>query len=127
MGDGPDEARLADDVVVDEHEHVALPPREQAARAGQWHAMWKDLVELMREGVRTGRSDTVRPEHTPEAMGRDPRRDDHGGEVYVYRRHEQPCHVCGAKVRTEVLAARNSFWCPRCQPTFRSRARSASV
>jgi len=96
-------------------------------RRGQFDAIWADLVELMAEGVVTGRIDTVRPEHTPEAMGRDPRRDDHGGEVYVYRRHEQPCHVCGAKVRTEVLAARNSFWCPRCQPTFRSRARSASA
>ena len=81
----------------------------------------------MAEGVVTGRIDTVRVEHTPEAMGREPRRDDHGGEVYVYRRHDQPCHVCGAKVRTEVLAARNSFWCPRCQPTFRSRARRAKL
>ena len=40
----------------------------------------------MREGVRNNRIDTVRPEHTPEAMGRPPRVDDHGGEVYVYRR-----------------------------------------
>lgn len=91
-------------------------------RRRQFEAIWRDLVELMTEGVRLGRIDTVRPEHTPGAMGRDPRRDDHGGEVYVYRRHEQACHVCGARVRTEVLSARNSFWCPRCQPTFRSRA-----
>lgn len=92
-------------------------------RRGQVEAIWADLVDLMREGVRTGRIDTVRPEHTPEAMGREPRRDDHGGEVYVYRRHDRPCHVCGTRVRTEVLAARNSFWCPRCQPVFGSRAR----
>jgi endonuclease VIII len=91
-------------------------------RRGQFEAMWWDLVELMRYGVGTGRIDTVRDEHTPEAMGRDARRDDHGGEVYVYRRHNQPCHVCGSKVRTEVLATRNLFWCPRCQPAFRSRA-----
>ncbi|GAB2748658.1 Fpg/Nei family DNA glycosylase [Nocardioides pakistanensis] len=91
-------------------------------RRGQFEAIWADLVALMAEGVATGRIDTVRPEHTPEAMGREPRRDDHGGEVYVYRRHDQACHVCGASVRTEVLAARNSFWCPRCQPVFRSRA-----
>ncbi|HSE07905.1 MAG TPA: DNA-formamidopyrimidine glycosylase family protein [Nocardioidaceae bacterium] len=96
-------------------------------RRGQFEGIWEDLVTLMAEGVATGRIDTVRPEHTPEAMGREPRRDDHGGEVYVYRRHDRPCHVCGAKVRTEVLAARNSFWCPRCQPKFRSRARSASL
>ena len=42
-----------------------------------------------------GRIDTVRPEHTPEAMGRPPRVDRHGGEVYVYRRAGQPCLVCG--------------------------------
>jgi endonuclease-8 len=92
-------------------------------RRRQVEAMWDDLVGLMREGVRTGRIDTVRSEHTPEAMGREPRRDDHGGEVYVYRRDGRPCHACGATVRTAVLAARNSFWCPRCQPIFRSRAR----
>ena len=91
-------------------------------RRGQFAAMWHDLVELMRYGVDTGRIDTVRDEHTPEAMGREPRRDDHGGEVYVYRRHDQPCHVCGSLVKTEVLAARNLFWCPKCQPRFRSRA-----
>ena len=91
-------------------------------RRSQFRAMWDDLVELMSEGVLTGRIDTVRPEHTPEAMGRPPRRDDHGGEVYVYRRQGQPCHVCGQKVRTEVLVGRNLFWCPRCQPRFRSRA-----
>ncbi len=88
----------------------------------QFQAIWTDLVELMHYGVGTGRIDTVRDEHTPEAMNRDPRKDDHGGEVYVYRRHDRPCHVCGSKVKTEILAARNLFWCPRCQPRFRSRA-----
>lgn len=91
-------------------------------RIGQFRALWADLVALMGEGVRTGRIDTVRPEHTPEAMGRVPRTDDHGGEVYVYRRTGQPCLVCGTKVRTQELVGRNSFWCSRCQPTFRSRA-----
>ncbi|MFJ5234807.1 Fpg/Nei family DNA glycosylase [Kitasatospora sp. NPDC088391] len=83
----------------------------------EWDAIWADLVALMREGVEAGRIDTVRPEHTPEAMGRPPRVDDHGGEVYVYRRQDQPCLVCGTPVRTEELAARNLFWCPRCQRT----------
>jgi endonuclease-8 len=100
--------------------HPLRPGR--TLRVGQFRAMWDDLVTLMAEGVRTGRIDTVRPEHTPEAMGRPPRVDDHGGEVYVYRRHGQPCLVCGATVRTQVLSQRNLFWCPRCQPTFRSRA-----
>ncbi|MFE0516655.1 Fpg/Nei family DNA glycosylase [Streptomyces sp. NPDC058964] len=81
----------------------------------EWDAIWNDLVDLMREGVRNNRIDTVRPEHTPEAMGRPPRVDDHGGEVYVYRRANQPCHLCGDPIRTADLAARNLFWCPTCQ------------
>lgn len=100
--------------------HPLRPGR--TLRVSQWHAIWDDLVVLMGQGVLSGRIDTVRPEHTPDAMGRDPRVDDHGGEVYVYRRAGQACHVCGATVRTDVLQARNSFWCPRCQPVFRSRA-----
>ena len=91
-------------------------------RSGQFAALWDDLVELMAEGVRTGRIDTVRPEHTPEAMGRPPRVDDHGGEVYVYRRTGQSCHVCGTTIRTDELLGRNLFWCPHCQRRFRSRA-----
>ncbi|MFD0419923.1 Fpg/Nei family DNA glycosylase [Streptomyces sp. NPDC127108] len=82
----------------------------------QWAAIWADLVDLMREGVRHNRIDTVRPEHMPEAMGRSPRVDDHGGEVYVYRRARQACHICGGEIRTADLAARNLFWCPTCQP-----------
>jgi endonuclease-8 len=81
----------------------------------RWTAMWDDLVDLMTYGVGTGRIDTVRAEHTPEAMGRPPRVDDHGGEVYVYRRAGQACHVCGGTVRTKVLEGRNLFWCPTCQ------------
>jgi formamidopyrimidine-DNA glycosylase len=105
--------------------HPLRPGR--TLRRSQFTAVWTDLVALMADGVRTGRIDTVRPEHTPEAMGRPPRRDDHGGEVYVYRRHGQPCLVCGTRVRTEPLAGRNSFWCARCQPVFRSRARGRTL
>lgn len=94
-----------------------LHPLTPGARVSRrrWDALWADLVELMAYGVRTGRIDTVRPEHEPEAMGREPRADDHGGEVYVYRRHGQPCHVCASIVRTRVLEGRNVFWCPGCQ------------
>jgi endonuclease-8 len=107
--------------------HGLHPLRPGATlRVGQWRAIWDDLVVLMGEGVVANRIDTVRPEHTPEAMGREPRVDDHGGEVYVYRRTSQPCLVCGSTVRTEVLAGRNVFWCARCQPRFRSRAVQSS-
>jgi endonuclease VIII len=107
--------------VLFRHRMHPLRPGRSLRRA-QWQAIWDDLVELLAEGVRLGRIDTVRPEHTPEAMGRPPRVDDHGGEVYVYRRSGQPCLVCGRPVRTQTLAGRNLFWCSRCQPTFRSRA-----
>ena len=80
-----------------------------------WTEMWADLVALMRQGVRRGRIDTVRDEHLPEVTGRAPRRDRHGGEVYVYRRAGQPCLVCGAEIATQVLAGRKLYWCPTCQ------------
>ena len=65
--------------------HPLRPGR--TLRRSQFQAVWDDLRVLLAEGVVSNRIDTVRPEHTPEAMGRDPRKDDHGGEVYVYRRH----------------------------------------
>lgn len=89
----------------------------------EWQGMWDDLVPLMNTGVRTGRIDTVRPEHEPEAMGREPRADRHGGEVYVYRRAGQRCLVCGTLVRIAELAGRNLFWCPGCQRRTRRTAR----
>ena len=84
-------------------------------REDQWAVLWSDLVELMREGVRRGRIDTVRPEHDPVRMGRAPRQDRHGGEVYVYRRAGAPCLVCGAAILTARHVGRNLYWCPRCQ------------
>lgn len=91
-----------------------LPGKE--LERNQFDSIWADLVGLMAEGVVSGRIDTVSPEHTPEAMGREPRKDDHGGEVYVYRRTGQPCYLCGAEIREQVMEGRNLFWCPGCQP-----------
>ncbi|AGP30142.1 Formamidopyrimidine-DNA glycosylase [Corynebacterium terpenotabidum Y-11] len=83
--------------------------------AEELDAIWADMVMLMRYGEQHGRIDTVRDEHTPEAMGRPPRKDDHGGEVYVYRRAGLPCLVCGAPVETGEMAGRKIYWCPVCQ------------
>jgi endonuclease-8 len=80
-----------------------------------WDALWADLVFLMKDGVKVGKINTVRPEHLPRAMNRAPRVDRHGGEVYVYRRAGEPCLICGTEVLTRELAARNLFWCPVCQ------------
>jgi endonuclease VIII len=93
----------------------------KSLRRKQFDAIWRDLVELLAAGVEVNRIDTVRPEHTPEVMGRQPRVDDHGGEVYVYRRAGMPCYVCERLIKTEPLASRNLFWCPGCQPPYRAR------
>lgn len=90
-------------------------------RRSEFEAIWDDFVTLMPLGVRDGRIDTVYPEHTPEAMGRPPRVDKHGGEVYVYRREGQPCLVCGTPVSRKEIGARNLFWCRTCQPRSRRR------
>jgi formamidopyrimidine-DNA glycosylase len=90
-----------------------LPGRE--VPPGLWRALWDDLTELMAEGVRLGRIDTVRSEHLPEAMDRAPRQDRHGGEVYVYRRAGEPCLLCGTPIATRVIEGRNLYWCPGCQ------------
>jgi len=77
--------------------------------------LWRDLVELMADGVERGRIDTVRPEHAPEVTGRAPRQDRHGGEVYVYRRVGNPCLLCGTTVAMRTLQGRKLYWCPQCQ------------
>ncbi len=89
-------------------------PGNRITRA-TWQVIWEDLVELMADGKRIGRINTVLPEHAPQAQGRDPRVDAHGGEVYVYRRAGLPCLVCGSEVRTRLLEGRNLYWCARCQ------------
>ena len=95
--------------------HLDPQTSGKALDKGTWDAMAADLVVLMKDGVRKGRIDTVRPEDDPRRKGRPARRDRHGGEVYVYRRAGMPCHVCGTEVRTATHAARNLFWCPGCQ------------
>jgi endonuclease-8 len=92
-------------------------------RARQWREMWEDLVALMADGVRSGRIDTVRPEHLSDQEIAElahvaPRR----GHSYVYRRAGEPCRVCGTRVRTQVLQARNLFWCGKCQRRYRTPA-----
>ncbi len=93
--------------------HPLRPGR--TLRVGQWQAIWADLVDLMADGVRTGRIETLRPEDRDRLNLVDERN-------YVYRRTGEPCWVCGTRIRTAELQGRNLFWCRRCQPAFRSRA-----
>jgi endonuclease-8 len=92
-------------------------------RRGVFEHMWNDLVVLMADGVRTGRIDTVHVRPDPGLVGRLQGADtEDSSPVFVYRRQGEACLVCGTRVRTTELAGRNLFWCPRCQPRFRSRA-----
>lgn len=90
--------------------HPDTPGRD--VEPATWRAIWDDLAELMRAGVRSGRIITTEPDDRERRSGRPRRNDAH----YVYRRTGLPCRRCGTPVRTEVLAARNVFWCPVCQP-----------
>jgi DNA-formamidopyrimidine glycosylase len=76
-----------------------------------WDAVWADTVQLMRAGVRAGRIVTTAPSDRDRRSGPARREDGH----YVYRRDGLPCRRCGTEVRTQVMAARNLFWCPTCQ------------
>ena len=72
-----------------------------------WDAVWADLVVLMAVGVRTGRIQTLRPEH-----GRNRRT---GPRHYVYRRASERCLVCATPVSVAELDGRRLYWCCSCQ------------
>ena len=86
-------------------------------RRASWRLIWDDLERLMPLGVATGRIVTVEDQvlEVEAALGR--------GEVprlterasYVYKRGGMPCLHCGSRVRTQVVAGRNLFWCGRDQ------------
>lgn len=92
-------------------------------------ALWDDLVDLMRDGVRTGRIVTTRPEHrgSGHELGHmdarrvrqntdgDPSVVSRDESFYVYHREGLACRVCGTPVQVRDAAGRNLFWCPACQ------------
>ena len=91
--------------------HRISPFREgRQIDRGEWDAVWPDLCELLRAGVRTGRIVTTRVEDRSR-RGR-PRRED---SFYVYRRAGEPCRICGTEILVQTLVGRNLFWCPTCQ------------
>jgi formamidopyrimidine-DNA glycosylase len=86
-----------------------LPGRELAA--GQWAALWGDLVVLLRDGVRRGRIVTTLPQDRPHRSGTVRRDEAH----YVYRRTGLPCRICATLVVAEPMAGRTLYRCPYCQ------------
>lgn len=91
------------------------PGRE--IRRSTWQAIWDDLVALLPLGVATGKIVTVAEQvervRADLARGAVDRLEERTS--YVYRRTGEPCRVCGSRVRTQVVAGRNLFWCGRCQ------------
>src|SRR5699024_4883236 len=103
--------------------------------AGMCEGMWEDLVALMDYGARTGRIVTTQPAHrdieariVERSRGTRQNGDEDEGVVpreksfYVYHRQTLPCRLCRATVRSQQLAARTVFWCPRCQTVRIRRA-----
>ena len=88
-----------------------LPGRELTRK--RWDELWADVVDLLHDGVRRGKIETLRPEH-------DPRLTDMGvgpcaRTAYVYKRTGEPCLVCGTPVAHARHLARTLVWCPACQ------------
>ena len=75
-------------------------------------AIWKDAVHLMPDGMVDRRIVTTRAKDRPHPTGKAQRYETH----YVYRRHGQPCLVCGSTIQRVELAGRTLYWCPTCQP-----------
>ena len=45
-------------------------------------------------------------------------RADREENLWVYKRHNEPCRKCGTRIerRKQAPSARTTFWCPTCQP-----------
>lgn len=98
-----------------------LLPGRELGRA-QWDELWADLVALLRDGVKRGKIETLRPEHDPRLLAPADRGAVCARKVYAYRRTGEPCLVCGTPIAHDTHLARNLFWCPRCQPPARRPA-----
>jgi endonuclease-8 len=75
-------------------------------------SIWKDACILMKSGMVDRRIITTKASDRPHAKGKALKEEAH----YVYRRQGRPCFICGTKILTKVMAGRNLFWCPVCQP-----------
>jgi DNA-formamidopyrimidine glycosylase len=77
----------------------------------EFDALWDTLVRMLRNGVRAGRIVTTDPADRERRRGRPSDEDRH----YLWRRADLPCRRCGTPIRSDVLGARNAYWCPGCQ------------
>ncbi len=89
----------------------------RAVKRASWRLVWDDLVRLLPLGVATGRIVTVEEQvlEVEAALGRGERPRLTERSSSVYKRAGMPCVRCGSRIRTQVVAGRNLFWCGRCQ------------
>ncbi|MGG5258976.1 Fpg/Nei family DNA glycosylase [Phycicoccus avicenniae] len=89
----------------------------RAMKPASWRLVWEDLVRLMPLGVATGRIVTVEEQvlEVEAALGRGERPRLEERTSSVYKRAGEECERCGSRIRTQVVAGRNLFWCGRCQ------------
>jgi len=86
-----------------------LPGR--ALSADDAARLWDDTAAVMADGVRDGRIITTTPGYWSDQCSLPPNEEAH----FVYRRHGQPCRVCGTAVELAEHAGRKLYWCTACQ------------
>lgn len=82
----------------------SLPGDHPSTRLEEWIAGTRKLMQRNLEG---------RPRRT--------RGSPHGPRMWVYRRADEPCLVCGTTLRMQRQgnAGRSTYWCGSCQPAVR--------
>lgn len=88
--------------------HPARPGRDCAPVELQ--ALWDTVASMLRQGVKDNRIITIDRREFPVPKGRSRR----GQTTYVY--HRDHCLRCGSEVLTALLAGRDCYYCPTCQP-----------
>jgi endonuclease-8 len=89
--------------------HPDRPGKDVAVT--ELNAIWKDAVQLMKQGVEDRRMVTTLPRDRPHKRGVALDEEVH----YVYRRQGKPCRVCATEIESKPMAGRTVYWCPTCQ------------
>ncbi len=75
--------------------------------------LWRQSVEQLKQGERSGMINTVLPSEVGAPPGTKPKRAE---RLYAYKRHGEPCRRCGDLIRSADIDGRMIWWCPTCQP-----------
>ena len=100
--------------------HPLRPGR--TLRSGQFRALWDDLVSLMAAGVRPAGSTPCVPSTRPRPWAALRASTTTAARSTSTGAPVRPATSAARGSGPRLLQGRNLFWCPRCQPTFRSRA-----